>query len=267
MDVSAHDGSPESTDPILVQTKLFPPHAAGRALARERLVDMLREGSGGHRLALIAAPAGYGKTMLLSGWAASEKERPVAWVSIDARDDDPVVLWAHIIESLRQVSAGPCRSLSPALARSASLAEIGMPRLINALAAEDALSLVLDDFHRLSTETAKDSVAWFVAHAPENLQIVVSTRTEPDLPLAAMRAHGELLEIRADDLRFTEGEATAWLDDELALGLSSEDAFRPSSRKCSGRGGTRTLEHSARVAGNREVVGYREHRTRLGVLS
>jgi ATP/maltotriose-dependent transcriptional regulator MalT len=133
MDVSTHDGSPGSTDPILVQTKLFPPRAAGRAMARERLADMLRQGSGGHRLTLIAAPGGYGKTILLSGWAESEKERPVAWVSIDDRDNDPVVLWAHIIESLRQVSSGPCRPLSPELARSASLVEIGMPRLINAL--------------------------------------------------------------------------------------------------------------------------------------
>jgi LuxR family maltose regulon positive regulatory protein len=223
VDVSSDERSDGSVTPILVETKLFPPRPAGEMWARERLVDMLRGGSGGHRLALIAAPGGYGKTILLSSWAESEKERPIAWVSIDDRDDDPVVLWAHIIGSLRRVSIGPCRALSPELARAASLVEIGMPQLINALAAEDAIALVLDDFHRLSAKATRDSVAWFVAHAPKNLQIVISTRSEPDLPLAAMRVRGELLEICADDLRLTEGEADELLNDELDLGLSLED--------------------------------------------
>jgi ATP/maltotriose-dependent transcriptional regulator MalT len=223
MDVSTEELSTGSVSPILVRTKLFRPQPGGRTLARERLIERLRHGSGGRRLTLVAAPGGYGKTILLSSWVDTEEERPVAWVSIDDRDDDPVVLWAHIIESLRQVSSGPCRELSPELARSASLAEIGMPRLINALAGEDELSLVLDGFHHLRARAAKDSVEWFVANAPRNLQIVVSSRSEPDLPLPAMRVHGELLEIRADDLRFTEDEATAWLNDELGLGLPSED--------------------------------------------
>jgi LuxR family maltose regulon positive regulatory protein len=223
MDVSTDEQSPGSISPILVQTKLFPPQPAGRTLARERLVGMLRHGSGGHRLTLLAAPGGFGKTVLLASWVEAEPERPVAWVSIDDRDDDPVVLWAHVIESLRRVSSGPGRSLSPELARSASLVEIGMPRLINALAGEDEISLVLDDFHHLNAKAAKDSVLWFVTHAPRNLQIVISTRIEPDLPLPAMRVHGELLELRAEDLQFTEDEAAVWLNDELGLGLSSQD--------------------------------------------
>jgi LuxR family maltose regulon positive regulatory protein len=223
MDVSTDEQSPGSISPILVQTKLFPPQPAGRTLARERLVGMLRHGSGGHRLTLLAAPGGCGKTVLLASWVEAEPERPVAWVSIDDRDDDPVVLWAHVIESLRRVSSGPGRSLSPELARSASLVEIGMPRLINALAGEDEISLVLDDFHHLNAKAAKDSVVWFVTHAPRNLQIVISTRIEPDLPLPAMRVHGELLELRAEDLQFTQDEAAVWLNDELGLGLSSQD--------------------------------------------
>jgi LuxR family maltose regulon positive regulatory protein len=223
MAFSTEERSPESVSPILVETKLFPPQPAGPKLARERLVEMLRHGSEGRRLTVIAAPGGYGKTILLSSWAETEKERPVAWVSIDDRDDDPVVLWAHIIESLRRVSSGPGRSLSPELARSASLVEIGMPRLINAVAEEDEIALVLDDFHRLSAKAAKDSVTWFVTHAPRNLQIVISTRSEPDLPLAAMRVHGELLEIRAEDLRFTNDEAGELINDELRLGIRPDD--------------------------------------------
>jgi ATP/maltotriose-dependent transcriptional regulator MalT len=223
MDDSSGGGSPRSVSSFLVQTKLFPPRPAGQILSRARLIEMLRGASGGHRLTLIAAPAGYGKTVLLSSWVEAEKERPVAWVSIDDRDDDPVVLWAHIIESLRQVSSGPGRSVSPELARSASLGDTGIPRLINALAGEDEMSLVLDDFHRLRAMASKESVAWFVAHSPSNLQIVITTRVEPDLPLPAMRVSGELLEIRAEDLRFTEEEAAEWMNDELGLGLPAED--------------------------------------------
>ena len=223
MDVSTDEGAPESGSPILVQTKLFPPQPAGRTLARERLIELLRQGSGGHRLTLIAAPGGYGKTMLLSSWVDSEKERSVAWVSLDDRDDDPVVLWAHIIASLRHVSSGPCRALSPELARAASLGEVAIPRLINALAGEDEISLVLDDFHHLGARAAKESIAWFVSHAPRNLQVVISTRSEPDLPLPALRVHGDLLEIRAEDLRFTDDEAAELINDEFGLELSSED--------------------------------------------
>ena len=82
-----------------------------------------------------------------------------------------------------------------------------LPRLVNELHDQDEVTLILDDFDRLSAP-ARDSIAWFVDHAPPTFQLVISTRTEPDLPLAALRAHGELLELRADDLRFTRGEAT-----------------------------------------------------------
>jgi len=105
MKASTDEQSRESASPILVRTKLFPPRPAGRTLVRERLLQMLRHGSGGHHLTLVAAPGGYGKTMLLSSWVDTEADRPVAWVSIDDGDDDPVVLWAHVIESLRRVSS------------------------------------------------------------------------------------------------------------------------------------------------------------------
>jgi LuxR family maltose regulon positive regulatory protein len=99
-----------------------------------------------------------------------------------------------------------------------------MPRLINAVSEEGDTVLVLDDFHQLSAKAARESVTWFVAHAPTNLQIVASTRSEPDFPLSAMRVHGELTEVRAEDPRFTQDEAAAWLNDELDLGLSPQVA-------------------------------------------
>lgn len=97
------------------------------------------------------------------------------------------------------------------------------PHLVNELNDQHGVTLILDDFHRLSAGAARDSIAWFVDHAPRTFQLVLSTRTEPDLPLAALRAHGELLKLRADDLRFTPEEADEFLNGRLALGLMPEE--------------------------------------------
>ena len=101
-----------------------------------------------------------------------------------------------------------------------------LPRLVNELDDLGEVTLILDDFHRLADGAARESLAWFVDHAPPTFQLVLSTRTEPDLPLAALRAHGDLLELRADDLRFTPGEADAFLNGRLALGLTPEEVDR-----------------------------------------
>jgi len=222
MERATRNETPRAEAPPLVLTKLFAPSTDERTLPRDRLVERLHAGSG-LRLTLIAAPAGFGKTTLLAAWRESEVRRPVAWLSVDEGDADPVVLWAHVIEALRQVATGPCRALSPQLARSVSIIEIVLPSLINALAEEHDIALVFDDYHRLAAGPARDSVAWFVEHAPRNIQIVISTRREPLLRLPAMRAHGELAEVRADDLRFTEDEAATWFRDRLHLDLAPED--------------------------------------------
>ncbi len=98
-----------------------------------------------------------------------------------------------------------------------------MPRLVNELDRQGEVALILDDYHRLASGPASDSVAWFVEHAPSSFQLVLATRTEPHLHLPALRARGELIELRADDLRFTDEEARAFLNDRLSLGLSAED--------------------------------------------
>ena len=105
----------------------------------------------------------------------------------------------------------------------ASIVDMVLPRLVNELDDLGEVTLILDDFHRLSSGAARESLAWFVDHAPPTFQLVLSTRTEPDLPLAALRAHGELLELRAGDLRFTSEEADAFLNGRLGLGLTPED--------------------------------------------
>ena len=98
-----------------------------------------------------------------------------------------------------------------------------MPRLVNALADQAGVTLILDDFHELADGPARDSISWLVAHAPDELQLVLSTRKEPELPLAALRAHGDLLELRAEDLRFTLDEADQFLNGRQRLGLTGDD--------------------------------------------
>ena len=208
--------------PILVGTKLHPPSVRELTIPRERLLERLRSGSD-RSLTLVACPAGFGKTTLLAAWREAEAARkPVAWLTLDEGDNDPVVLWTHAIEALRRAS--------PAVARSAAahtvvapVVDVVLPRLVNELDGQGEITLILDDFHRLSSVPARASVRWFVDHAPPGFQLVLASRTEPILPVGTLRAHGELLELRAGDLRFTCEEADAFLNGRLGLGLMPED--------------------------------------------
>ena len=209
--------------PVLIATKLRPPAVRDQVVGRERLAEPLRAGSG-LRLSLVACPAGYGKTTLLAEWQEAEAARkPVAWLTLDEGDNDPVVLWSYVIEALRRACPAISLPASPQMVGAASIVDMVLPRLVNQLDDLGEVALILDDFHRLSGGVARESLAWFVDHAPPAFQLVLSTRTEPDLPLAALRAHGELLELRAGDLRFTCEEADAFLNGRLGLGLTPED--------------------------------------------
>ena len=217
------DGMADGPGPVLIATKLHPPAVRDQIVARERLAEPLRAGSG-LGLSLVACPAGYGKTTLLAEWQEAEAARkPVAWLTLDEGDNDPVVLWSYVIEALRRACPAISLPTSPQMVGAASIVDMVLPRLVNQLDDLGEVTLILDDFHRLSGGVARQSIAWFVDHAPPAFQLVLSTRTEPDLPLAALRAHGELLELRADDLRFTSEEADAFLNGRLGLGLTPED--------------------------------------------
>ena len=208
--------------PILVGTKLHPPSVRELTIPRERLMERLRSGSD-RRLTLVACPAGFGKTTLLAAWREAEAARkPVAWLTLDEGDNDPVVLWSHAIEALRRASPAVARS-APAHMVVAPVVDVVLPRLVNELDGQGEITLILDDFHRLSSVPARASVRWFIDHAPPEFQLVLATRTEPALPVAALRARGELLELRAADLRFTCEEADAFLNGRLGLGLTPDD--------------------------------------------
>ena len=221
---SAADGGGDEGDeqPTLVGTKLRPPPVREQSIPRERLLKRLRTGSD-CRLTLVACPAGFGKTTLLSAWYESEAARRlVAWITLDEADNDPVVLWSHAIEALRRAKPDVARSAS-AHSVATPVIDLVLPRLVNELDGQGEITLVMDDFHRVSSEPARASVRWFVEHAPPGFHLVLATRAEPTLPVASLRAHGELLELRAADLRFTSEEADAFLNGPLGLDLTAED--------------------------------------------
>jgi ATP/maltotriose-dependent transcriptional regulator MalT len=209
--------------PRLLVTKLHPPFVPAQTVERERLFVRLRDGRG-LKLSLVACPAGFGKSTLLAAWREREAEdRPVAWVSLDESDDDAVVLWSHVVEALGRVCPAVRDSTPAEAVAAAPLLEVVLPRLVNELVEQAPLVLILDDFHRLSSAAARESVAWFVDHLPATVQLVLSTRADPALPLGALRAHGQLLELRADDLRFTVAEADEFLNGRLGLELADAD--------------------------------------------
>ena len=151
-----------------------------------------------------------------------EATRPVAWLTLDEGDNDPVVLWSYVLAALRGALPDLEVSASPELIGASRIVDLLLPELVNELTVRGEAALVLDDFHRLSSGPARESVAWFIEHAPTTFRLVLATRSEPALPLAALRAHAALLELRADDLAFTRSEAEALLNDRLDLGLTLE---------------------------------------------
>ncbi|MCX5269434.1 LuxR C-terminal-related transcriptional regulator [Streptomyces sp. NBC_00199] len=189
--------------------QVIPPARAG-AVPRERLQRQLRLAK--TRLTLVVAPAGWGKTSLLSGWAADpEEKRRIAWVSLDESDDEPVRFWSYVLTALRGaggvISAGPLQALDAA---GVSPVDLALPMLLNELAASEvAHVLVLDDYHLLADPRIHEAVEYLVAYLPASLRIVIAARTDPPLPIARLRARGDLTELRAAQLRFSPDEATA----------------------------------------------------------
>jgi LuxR family maltose regulon positive regulatory protein len=209
--------------PAFLETKLHPPPVRPQTVMRDRLLERL-VAAAGPKLVLVAAPAGCGKTTLLGNWRELEAgHRPVAWLTLDQGDNDPVVLWTHVLEALRRICPAIDASVVPEQVGAVRIVDVFLPRLVNTLAEQGEVALVLDDFHRLSGGPARDSMSWFVEHAPSTFRLVVASRSEPALPLASLRAHGELLEVRADELGFTTDEAHTLLNERLELGLAHEE--------------------------------------------
>jgi LuxR family transcriptional regulator, maltose regulon positive regulatory protein len=219
-----------SADPpeIVVKPKLRAPSPRPEQLARPDLVERLEEGAG-NRLTLLAAPAGYGKTTLLVQWRKVQEERKLfAWVSLDEQDNDPIRLWRHVVEAVRGVTLERFGDdvLAGMSAGKQGLIRTALPALINKLAEiPHRVVLVFDDYQFVTEDECNESVAFFVDHLPENIHLVLSSRTDPRLPVGRLRARGQMNEIRTEELAFSEEEAAVLLNERMRLGIGPDDVL------------------------------------------
>jgi len=205
---AAPAGVAASGQDVLLATKLHVPGPRPGFVPRPRLTGKLAPG-----LVLVCAPAGFGKTALLADWLRSSG-RPVAWLSLDVGDNDPVRFWRHVIAALDRARPGIGERIAPLLGPPPSSFDGLVTALINELAAqsgENEIVLVLDDYHLVDARQVHASLAFLVEHLPPVLHLVLASRSDPPLPLARLRARGQLAELRTDDLRFTAEEAAALL--------------------------------------------------------
>jgi LuxR family maltose regulon positive regulatory protein len=215
--------------PILA-TKLYIPRPRPNVVSRLRLLERLNEGL--HcNLTLISAPAGYGKTTLVSEWIAFI-ERPAAWLSLDEADGDPARFLRYLVAAVQTIAAKIGAGVLSALQSSQPLPiEALLVALLNDLTIiQDQFVLVLDDYHMIDARAIDQALTYLVEHLPPNMHLVIATREDPRLPLARLRARGYLTEVRAADLRFTSAEAAAFLNQVMGLHLSTEDIARLSRR-------------------------------------
>jgi LuxR family transcriptional regulator, maltose regulon positive regulatory protein len=215
----------------LVETKLYIPKLRRSLVARPRLSGRLSRGADS-RLMLISAPAGFGKTTLLAEWLAADRtERSVAWLSLDESDRQPASYWAYLITALQAVVPGVGTTALPLLQSGQPPIETVLTAVLNELGTvPDDLYLVLDDYHLVNGPNIQAGMTFLLEHLPPQVHLVVSTREDPALPLARLRARGELVEIRAADLRFTLDEVDAYLNDVTGLEVAAGDIARLEGR-------------------------------------
>ena len=198
---------------MLLATKLHVPGPRPGLVPRPRLAQRLDEGLA-QGLVLVCAPAGYGKTVLLADWARQGGSL-AGWLSLDAADNDPARFWRHAVAALDRAHPGIEERVGPLLGPPVPPSfEPLVTALINELAArpgDDKVRLVLDDYHLIDSRPVHASVGFLLEHRPPGLGVVLGSRIDPALALARLRARGELAELRASELRFTQDEAAALL--------------------------------------------------------
>ena len=210
--------------PILA-TKLYIPPPRPKVVLRTRLMERLNEGlNSTPGMTLISAPVGYGKTTLVSEWVAC-CERPVAWLSLDEGDSDPAFFLAYLVAALQTLPANPGAGVLNALQAPQLLPiESVLTGLLNEITAFPyQFTLVLDDYHLIDSKSIDQALTFLLEHLPPQMHLVITTREDPQLPLARLRAQGRLTELRAADLRFTPTEAAEFLNQVMSLNLSAED--------------------------------------------
>lgn len=228
------------TTPILT-TKLYIPPLRPKAVLRPHLIERLNEGlrqnhGFGRKLTLISAPAGFGKTTLVSEWVqALNKAAPpieAAWISLGEGDDDPARFLAYLVAALQTISASVGETVSGALrAPQPPSTEAILTSVLNEIAnTSKPFLLVLDDYHVIEAKPIDKALTFLVEHMPPQMHLVLTTREDPQLPLPRYRARGQMTELRAADLRFTHSEAADFLNRLMGLDLSTNEIAALESR-------------------------------------
>ena len=202
--------------PIL-QTKLYIPPIRPELVSRPRLIERLNAGL--HRkLTLVSAPAGSGKTTLVSEWVAG-CERLTAWLSLDEGDNDPIRFLTYFVAALQTIAANIGEQVLAVLQSAPPPStEAILTALVNGITTiPDNFVLVLDDYHVVDAKLVDNALTFLLEHLPPQMHLVIATREDPHLPLARLRARGQLTELRAADLRFTSSEAADFLNQVMTL--------------------------------------------------
>jgi LuxR family transcriptional regulator, maltose regulon positive regulatory protein len=221
--------------PTLLTTKLYAPPVRPEWVPRPHLVKRLHDGLGqsprsfARRLTLVSAPAGYGKTALVSAWLGdlrlSLSDARVGWLSLEEADNDPLRFFAYLVAALRTVEPHVGTEAERLLERApAPLVESLVTSLVNDIAAQPApLILVLDDYHTLNELAIHEAVGFLLDRQPPHMHLVLITRHDPPLPLSRLRGRGQLTEIRQGDLRFAPQETAAFLNQSMGLQLTPSE--------------------------------------------
>jgi LuxR family transcriptional regulator, maltose regulon positive regulatory protein len=208
----------------LLTTKLYFPPVRSGLVSRPRLVERLQQGLKGP-LTLISAPAGYGKTTLMGEWRASLGSAfPVAWFSIDNGDNNQFRFWGYVTAALSSLD-GSLANNAISLMQSSQFPPVEefITPLVNSISGYTKdFALVLDDYHTVTAPEIHQYLTFLLEHLPKQMHLVLLTRADPALPLARLRARGQLTELRADDLRFTVAETAEFLNDGMRLELPEE---------------------------------------------
>ncbi len=212
----------------LVETKLVLPQPRGELVLRPRLADLLHRGSQ-CPLTLISAPAGFGKTTLLASWFGTAPPTPtedlhIAWVALDERDREATSFWTYVLLALDRAVPGSATAALTLLQSGQAPVETVLAGVVNELSVYSGeVTVVLDDYHLVEGVDVAAGMTFLVDHQPPQLRLVIGTRADPALPLSRLRARGELVEIRATDLRFTGDEVSSYLNDINGLDLTPTD--------------------------------------------
>lgn len=205
--------------PLLV-TKLHRPSPRSPRVARDRILRQLDRGLTS-RLILVSAAAGFGKTTVLLDWA-QHTQLPIGWLGLDERDNDPTRFWTYLVAALQTAERAIGEATLSMLQSPKPIDfEVFLTPLLNELAqVQTDLIVVVDDYHLITTPAIHDALAFLLEHLPGQIHLAIATRSDPPLPLARWRVRGQLTELRAAELRFTDAEAAAFLQQSLALPLS-----------------------------------------------